>query len=148
MTVRNTGTDFGQSDTPETDWAWCYENPKEAAALIDRLERERDTMREAVEGLREEMEEQMKPSWAKLMAMLDEAWPEDIFPTLPDREGRDEGPRIVSLLRWVDRLRQRNEVLERLLDEFDRYGAADAAYLNSPFAKEVRAALRQGGSDE
>lgn len=43
-------------------------------------------------------------SWDGLMALLDEHWPADIFPTMPDREDRDPGPRIVSLIRWVDQL--------------------------------------------
>lgn len=45
-------------------------------------------------------------SWSGLMALLDEHWPEDIFPTLThDDVKRDAGPRIISLIRWVDRLR-------------------------------------------
>lgn len=44
-------------------------------------------------------------SWAGLMALLDEHWPEDIFPTREDDIRRDAGARIVSLIRWVDRLR-------------------------------------------
>ena len=44
-------------------------------------------------------------SWDGLLSLLDEHWPEDIFPTEPDSEDRDSGPRIVSLLRWVERLR-------------------------------------------
>lgn len=44
-------------------------------------------------------------SWAGLMALLDEHWPEDIFPTREDDLTRDAGARIVSLIRWVDRLR-------------------------------------------
>lgn len=41
-------------------------------------------------------------SWDGLMELLNEHWPDDIFPTAADREGRDPGPRIVSLLRWLD----------------------------------------------
>jgi hypothetical protein len=43
-------------------------------------------------------------SWAGLMELLDEHWPADLFPTLEDDPTRDAGARIVSLLRWVDRL--------------------------------------------
>lgn len=43
-------------------------------------------------------------TWDGLMSLLDEKWPEDIFPTREDDSERDPGPRIVSLLRWVDRL--------------------------------------------
>jgi hypothetical protein len=44
-------------------------------------------------------------SWDGLMSLLDERWPEDIFPTLPfDATDRDPVVRIVTLLRWVDRL--------------------------------------------
>lgn len=28
-----------------TDWAWCFENPRAAAALIDQLEAGRDALR-------------------------------------------------------------------------------------------------------
>jgi len=45
-------------------------------------------------------------SWAGLMALLDEHWPADIFPTRhEDDPKRDAGARIVSLMRWVDQLR-------------------------------------------
>ena len=43
--------------------------------------------------------------WSDLMVLLDAHWPDDLFPTLPDTDQRDPGPRIVSLLRWVDRLK-------------------------------------------
>ena len=41
-------------------------------------------------------------SWDGLMELLNEHWPDDIFSTSADRESRDPGPRIVSLLRWLD----------------------------------------------
>ena len=44
-------------------------------------------------------------TWDGLMSLLDEHWPDDIFPTMADREDRDPGPRIVSLIRTVDQLR-------------------------------------------
>jgi hypothetical protein len=31
-----------------TDWAWCFENPKDAAATIDRLQRETEELRDAM----------------------------------------------------------------------------------------------------
>jgi hypothetical protein len=46
-------------------------------------------------------------SWTGLMQLLDEHWPDDIFPTkYADDPKRDAGPRIVSLMRWVDQLRR------------------------------------------
>ena len=44
-------------------------------------------------------------SWNGLMSLLDEHYPESVFPTLEDDEGRDVGPRIVSLLRRINHLR-------------------------------------------
>lgn len=44
-------------------------------------------------------------TWGGLMSLLDEHWPEGLVPTGPDDDSRDPGPRIVSLLRWVARLR-------------------------------------------
>jgi hypothetical protein len=65
-------------------------------------------------------------SWEGLMSLLDEHWPEDIFPTVEDSGDRDWGPRIVSLLRWVDRLRteatQREELLAKVAFEAARDG--------------------------
>lgn len=49
-------------------------------------------------------------SWAGLMELLDEHWPADLFPTLEDDPERDAGARIVSLLRWVDRLRTARKI--------------------------------------
>lgn len=44
-------------------------------------------------------------TWDGLMSLLDEHYPVDIFPTEPDRDDRDPGPRIISLLRTVAELR-------------------------------------------
>jgi hypothetical protein len=52
---------------------------------------------QVIDGLRAEVNR--LHSWAGVMSLLDEHYPDTIFPTLPDREGRDDGPRIVSLLR-------------------------------------------------
>jgi len=45
-------------------------------------------------------------TWNGLMELMDEKWPEDIFPTREDDTARDPGPRILSLLRWNIRLRR------------------------------------------
>ena len=50
-------------------------------------------------------------SWDGLMALLDEHWPTDIFPTEADRDDRDPGPRIVSLVRRVRELEGREAKL-------------------------------------
>jgi len=54
--------------------------------------------------------DEMDISWAGLMELLDEHWPTDLFPTLEDDPERDSGARIVSLLRWVDRLRTAQKI--------------------------------------
>lgn len=51
-------------------------------------------------------------SWDGLMHLLDEHWPAEVFPTLPDREGRDPGPRIVSLIRALDRVTRQRDGLD------------------------------------
>jgi hypothetical protein len=56
-------------------------------------------------------------SWAGLMALLDDHWPADVFPTRDDDPARDPGPRIVSLLRVVDGLRQQRERYLTVADE-------------------------------
>lgn len=47
-------------------------------------------------------------TWDGIMALVDEHYPTDIFPHLagqPDNPERDPDPRILSLIREVDRLR-------------------------------------------
>lgn len=55
-------------------------------------------------------------SWAGLMWLLDQHWPENMIPTREDDEARDAGVRIVSLLRLVNRER---EEVRALRDEGD-----------------------------
>jgi hypothetical protein len=43
--------------------------------------------------------------WDDLMALLDENYPASVFPTTEDREDRDTGPRIISLMRTIGQLR-------------------------------------------
>jgi hypothetical protein len=71
-------------------------------------------------------------SWAGLMALLDEHWPDDIFPTrYEDDDARDAGARIVSLMRWVHDLTEERDAaqeavqrIDALADQLDR----DAEY--------------------
>ncbi|AVI04339.1 hypothetical protein SEA_NORMANBULBIEJR_83 [Mycobacterium phage NormanBulbieJr] len=56
-------------------------------------------------------------TWDGLMELLDEHWPADIFPTLPDDDKRDPGPRIISLLRWVSRLRAQETRIRELCED-------------------------------
>jgi len=55
-------------------------------------------------------------SWSGLFEILNEAYPEDVFLTLPNNESRDSGPRIISLIRLLDRERTRAEVAESRLE--------------------------------
>lgn len=66
-----------------------YDELERAAALVPELVAE-------VERLH---------SWDGLISLVDEHYPADIFPTEPDRDTRDPGPRIISLLRVCDELR-------------------------------------------
>lgn len=44
-------------------------------------------------------------SWAGLLELLDEHWPQDVFsPDAASNEAADPGVRIVALIRWVNRL--------------------------------------------
>jgi hypothetical protein len=56
-------------------------------------------------------------SWGGLMSLVDEHYPADIFPRGEDREDRDTGPRIISLLAEVDRLNKENDALAHDLVE-------------------------------
>jgi hypothetical protein len=72
-------------------------------------------------------------NWYGLMAILDDLYPETIFPTQPDDARRDLGPRVISLVREVERLQdlvdtQRREAqseVAHLRAEVDRLRAAE-----------------------
>lgn len=78
-------------------------DPPTALALLDELER-----------LREEMDSMVPKDWHGLMAILEDIYPEGIFPTMADDPKRDAGPRIVSLIRVVDELQARLDAVEAL----------------------------------
>jgi len=46
-----------------------------------------------------------RETWNGLLEWMDRRWPEDIFPTLTDRPGRDAGPRLTSALRKLAAIR-------------------------------------------
>ena len=70
-------------------------------------------------------------SWGGLMRLLDEHWPDDIFPTkYANDPKRDAGPRIVALTRLVDKLTAERDkyaaqvrAVEGLAEEFARIDA-------------------------
>ena len=54
-------------------------------------------------------------TWDGLMSLVDEHYPTDIFPHFAgasDNPDRDPGPRILSLLREVDRLRKITDIID------------------------------------
>lgn len=55
--------------------------------------------RDEILDLQEQVQDMVSKDWNGLMEILNCVYPEDIFPTMPDTEGRDYGPRIVSLVR-------------------------------------------------
>lgn len=71
--------------------------PLDAAERLAEVEAERD-------ALAEEVADMVPRDWHGLMTILADVYPETAFPTLPDHDARDAGPRIVSLLRRVDAL--------------------------------------------
>ena len=74
--------------------------------------------REVVEILESLAEERARlHSWDGLMSLLDEHYRESTFPTLPDDDARDPGPRIVSLIRHLDAARVENAELRREVND-------------------------------
>lgn len=72
-------------------------------AYFDRMRREEGYIVDGVTGAEAAAAVLESSSWDLLMALLDRHYPEDIFPTMEDREDRDSGPRIVSLIRHLRR---------------------------------------------
>jgi len=89
----------GFSKDPDTQW---QRDEEALLAMADKLLSERSRLR----------------TWDGLMELLDEKWPEDIFPTREDDTARDPGPRILSLLRWVVRLRRELAEMEADRDKY------------------------------
>lgn len=58
-------------------------------------------------ALLDALDDSVPKSWAGLLEILEDAYPEYIFPTLADDPGRDAGPRIISLIRELDATRAR-----------------------------------------
>jgi len=52
-------------------------------------------------------------TWPGLMSLLDEHYPASIFPTEEDRADRDDGPRIISLIRHLDQVRGERDAAMR-----------------------------------
>lgn len=62
-------------------------------------------------------------TWDGLMSLVDEHYPTDIFPHfagVPDNPDRDPGPRILSLLREVERLRAACKTLGQIIGQTNR----------------------------
>jgi hypothetical protein len=78
-------------------------------------DRKQITCQECLEALAEITDEVVAPlhDWDGLMSILDEHYPADVF----DGSSGDTGPRIIVLLREVDRLRA--EVARMNREEFD-----------------------------
>jgi hypothetical protein len=92
---------------------------------VTRWRNGQDTDGEALHVAADELER--LHTWQGLIELLDEHWPEDIFPTEPDSETRNPGPRVVSLLRWVERLRTDvGKLSKRLEYAHERLKDADA----------------------
>jgi hypothetical protein len=53
--------------------------------------------------------ETVPKNWHGLMQILNDIYPETIFPTKPDNQDRDIGPRIISLCRQLNELTQQHD---------------------------------------
>jgi len=87
-------------------------------------------------GVGDLTEQERLISWAGLMELLDEHWPADIFPTLEDDLERDAGARIVSLLRWVDRLKDLVAAQEQATSETEPADECDHTALSRMYRRE------------
>lgn len=118
----------------------CNAEAWAAAARVTRdLRAELDSMTQFAESLRAERDRSVRScgelgveldrlrTWNGLMELMDEKWPEDIFPTREDDTARDPGPRILSLLRWNIRLRRELAEMETDRDKYQNWYDASCA---------------------
>jgi hypothetical protein len=75
----------------------------------------------ALDYTQERMAEMVPKNWHGLMEILDDIYPESVFP--PDRQDRDLGPRIVSLLRHLAEARDREQRIQKRLRVADTVNA-------------------------
>jgi len=99
------------------DGGEIYDSPRvyeEAAEILTRSLAEEGLLAYSKAEVPEECEHH---SWAGLMSLLDEHWPEDIFPTPSltevQQDRRDPGPTIVSLIRYLDAVTQLENLRRR-----------------------------------
>lgn len=83
---------------------------REGAKRVDALLALAEEQAEQIDGM-------VTKDWHGLRAILDQVYPADVFPTLPDRASRDDGPRIVSLLRNLDRAEVTIARVQELADD-------------------------------
>jgi hypothetical protein len=65
-------------------------------------------------------------TWPGIMSVVDERYPVDVFPTVDDRPDRDDGPRILSLLRRLQSAEAERDRLREALDYWK--GRTEAAW--------------------
>lgn len=78
-------------------------------------------------------------TWDGLMSLVDEHYPTDIFPHfagVPDNPDRDPGPRILSLLREVERLRSYKSLPPGMVWQ-DYYSPDDVCKIREPLDAEI-----------
>jgi len=97
--------------------------PLPAPSLPDRLRAHAHLHPESAELLAEVM------SWDGIMALVDEFYPADIWPTQPDGEDMDPGHRIVSLLRL---LAMANEAFDECTGDYSAELVADEPWRLAP----------------
>lgn len=145
--------EFWDEERAENEAAWRKDAIKSltsSASATAKAQRELAAMRERAETAEAEVER--LHSWDGLMELLDEHWPEDVYPTLPDSDERDPGPRIVSALRVQDQLRA---TLAKVREQADHWldiappGRATSTQIIRQAAQSLLAILDpDGGRDE
>ena len=89
-------------------------------AQRDELISERDEARE--EAARQGAEVERLHSWGGLLSLLDEHWPEDVFPDRTGKPDRDTGPRLVAAIRRAEKAQAEVARRDRVLGEVRRLG--------------------------
>lgn len=56
-------------------------------------------------------------SWGGLLSLLDEHWPEDVFPDRTGKPDRDTGPRLVAAIRRAENAKAEVARRDKVLDE-------------------------------
>lgn len=96
------------ADRQTADMAW----------LLDALRHMTESWETAEQAIKEN---ERLHSWGGLLSLLDEHWPEDVFPDRTGKPARDTGPRLVAAIRRAEKAKTDLAAAVARIDEIEKW---------------------------